>query len=422
MQAAREGNVAALRAAGLTLEQWRAGGCELLRNAAGCGQLGVLELMAEQGAATREDCCAGNCEALRRAAMNDNLPVVNWLAERGCVTGACVRRRGPDWADILGDEGEEYAMAWLRARDTEVGDCAKWYYSAVETAAAAGNLGLLEHFEARMGPGEYDWRLALTLAAQAGLPVLKWLGAKISQRQSPGHVAQVCREAELLQWAAKQGDMGMLGWLEEANAARPEDCRARGCEVMTDAAKEGHIHVLEWLKEKGCATPEDCWKARVLIEAAGAGKLEVLRWLEERIGKGELRRWLAREAQAAAEKECANSGAAAAEGGHVGVLDWLLERGCVPRHVHNVLFNMVYDNHLPALEWLARHKLVTPGMVQRNYQELLLTAAKRGGVPMLEWLVETKRGLTAVDVQLLRASEAGEAVRKWLDEKEGDSD
>jgi hypothetical protein len=80
--------------------------------------------------------------------------------------------------------------------------------------------------------------------------------------------------------------------------------------VCAAAAQAGRVDVLEWARAEGCGFPWDV----LCAFAAGGGKLDTLRWARE-----------------VAYPSCpwdAETCAAAAEKGHLEVIQWCVRRGC----------------------------------------------------------------------------------------------
>ena len=166
--------------------------------------------------------------------------------------------------------------------------------AALSSSTALGDLTLLEQPHAQ-SPGciPHD-KCFLEAAANAQLPVLKWLMRPA--RALPTSVIQqsILRAAhgshlDTLSWlckhfqdgpalcdtallAASAGDLGAVRALWSMT-----DCR--GDEICQVAACAGHLHVLDFLHQHECP---GLWTQAIVTAAAQNGQLGSLQWLHER--------------------------------------------------------------------------------------------------------------------------------------------
>ncbi|KAH9115559.1 hypothetical protein LEN26_000516 [Aphanomyces euteiches] len=190
-----------------------------------------------------------------------------------------------------------------------------------------------------------------------------------------------CAEANLIDWAACNGQLHVIEFLQEAT-----DGRARCTPwAMDSAAKHGHVEVLKWLhhhRSEGCTTA-------AVREAARNGHLHVLQWL-------------------ARHCICLWSDAMdlAAANGRLAVVEWLHEskRPCSTK----AFIGAASNGHLKVVQWLDQHRSAY------CTTDAMDGAAKNGHLDVVVWLHHNRReGCTtaAMDGAALRGHIQ---VLRWL--------
>jgi hypothetical protein len=210
--------------------------------AAAAGRLSIVKWLH----ANRKEGCTK--AAMDRAAENGHLEVVKFLhnnRSEGCTTRAIDRSARNCFLEGLGGSASADA-AFATPRDEKRFEVIKFLFAnrsegctpaAMTDAAANGNLVLL-----------------------------KWLHAKPGSRCTPRAMDE----------AAGGGYLDIVKWLHEN---RREGCTT---EAMDEAAAEGHLEVVKWLHEyrkEGCTTA-------AMDEAAANGELEVVEWLAANVEGG----------------------------------------------------------------------------------------------------------------------------------------
>ncbi|PNH10875.1 Ankyrin repeat domain-containing protein [Tetrabaena socialis] len=164
--------------------------------------------------------------------------------------------------------------------------------------------------------------------------------------------------AVVLEAAAGAGQLDVCRWLRRQGVPLTH-------EMLDAAAGAGHMAVCEWLLSEGCP-----FSTYVMRRAAGRGHWAVCEWLL---------------AQGCPVDDAA---AAAAHGGHVGLMDWLLERtgAQVPlaRHPLHLLEAVAAGCGLPTLQRLHRTCVGSWGEELLG-GELGCVAAAAAGSPTADW-------------------------------------
>ncbi|PNH02876.1 hypothetical protein TSOC_011106, partial [Tetrabaena socialis] len=147
------------------------------------------------------------------------------------------------------------------------------------------------------------------------------------------------RRVQLPCLTARSGSIPNLEWL----FARGDDFMAPPpVEVLEAAAAAGQMEVCRWLREQGCTPTKG-----VLVAAAGSGQQAVCEWL---LADGCLDDYY-----------CETVAAAAARGGHVGLMDWLLLHIADEPDVFHLLQSAAEGCDLPTLQRLHRDHLDSNG-------------------------------------------------------------
>ena len=176
--------------------------------------------------------------------------------------------------------------------------------------------------------------------------------------------------------AIKGGHLDIVKWLYKNECQFPEDC----CDY---AAMGGSLETLKWLREKGFG-----WSGEAITHAAGRGHLHILQWLlledrnENRIhfflyssaavkGHFEILKWAKSHG---IQDNCTSEDIALASvfSGNLEMLQWILQE--FPSKSEKL---MMYATTVEMLEWLK-----SAGYQAKN------TAAWRGNIPALQWLIK----------------------------------
>ncbi len=290
------------------------------------------------------------CVVLAGALQHGHVAVADWLViEAGCPLPQQDQgsERGIIWEGAAGG-GSVVAMRWLLRRGVAV------HEGALHAAARAGQLEAVQFLQGEGG-------LPLTgevFGAAAGsrsVPTAMWLLAAGCPMTDDAYSA-----------AARAADIGMLRWLAvEAGCPCREAtpaCVIR-CWPEADANSDVLIEAVRLLVQAGCPLGN-----QALGDAALCGRLPLVRYLHEELGMG-----LNADAMVGA----------AASGCEV-LLEWLVERGCVPGEGEGLDPYAVagYDGDLATLTCLRRLGVPLHARVLR--------AAVDAEVPgaVLKWLVE----------------------------------
>lgn len=236
---------------------------------------------------------------------------------------------------------------------------------AVEAAAAAGNLCLLEFFlhnerafqDAQEGAeindsNEIQWGGAdMAAAVEKGYPdVARWLFEQKGgvERDWGRFMAAVGRSGslELLQWLLDRG-------YTERQLAPP---------TMDDAAWGGHIDMLQWLYRHGYVHHASF----ALEHAARNGHLEIVEWLMRYHPVGNASRALD----------------AAARENHLHVVRWLLEHN-LGRGAKSGMHQAAIRGHLEVAQYLLEQSFDGLASVSSG---TMLRAAGRGFLDVVKWL------------------------------------
>ena len=163
--------------------------------------------------------------------------------------------------------------------------------------------------------------------------------------QSPRNSAPSLEEVRHCALAAVSGPPRSLDSMRSLQRLRDRGLLAGGLsiEVAVCGMKSHSIEVLDFLLDHLQAQPGDA--ERLFLCAAGGGRLDVVERLEARFPGG-------------LQRHDPTLMACAAEFGHVAMLEWLLQRGCVADH--RVLQFALMNNHLIAARWALEHPADCP--------------------------------------------------------------
>ncbi|PNH10621.1 Superoxide dismutase [Mn], mitochondrial, partial [Tetrabaena socialis] len=314
---------------GLTRQQrWR-----LVRLTARSGSIANLEVLL-----AREDCaCDVNDETLCAAAGAGQLEVCRWLRQQGCSWDR--------WTlDAAAEGGHQDVCEWLLANGCP------WSEEAAGKTARGGHVGLVDWL---LATGHDSYSLVEDAAAGCDLPTL--------QRLHTTHLTEpLCEVAKDFAMAAAAGSLtadwhAKVEWLEEqgypanavacAEAVKQPDWRGR----------------LEWLQQRGYPLDEG-----VPVAAAEAGTLDALLYVLE--SGVVLDDYIA---DHAAEK--------AATGGHLAVLQALHARGF---DIAGAATAAAGGGHLPVVAWLVE----VLGADKVLSAQVFASAVKSGNMELLAWL------------------------------------
>ncbi|ORZ39647.1 hypothetical protein BCR44DRAFT_1251854 [Catenaria anguillulae PL171] len=163
-------------------------------------------------------------------------------------------------------------------------------------------------------------------------------------------------------------------------------------EQMLDALMGEHgIKILEWWARRGCPFIEHPSFPAVLLAASKAGRVDTLKWLLAHIPAEKMLQYSGKSSRNDAVK-------AAAENGHVHVLDFWLSQGdaCViPKPDLTGAFSAaIHGNQVGVLQWLDSHPQLVNAVKSmwqqsqssnRGREYVLADAVKRG---LLDWMVK----------------------------------
>lgn len=152
------------------------------------------------------------------------------------------------------------------------------------------------------------------------------------------------------------GHLDVLKWIVEKRIPLPGDQ-----DISETAAQHGRLEILKWLKERGVV-----FSRRVVGAAAASGHLKVLEWMES-VGYP-------------MDVEAANN---AAGGGHDSLLDWFEERGVFPNNGGAEL--AAAEGHLSTLERLDEQGI---HIAEEDVQETVNIVAEGGHVDVMKWILE----------------------------------
>lgn len=226
-----------------------------------------------------------------------------------------------------------------------------------------------------------------------GLPVLIMI--------TPDDVLDWLEEQKIIHdilYTNNDGYIRLLKWLEENNAATPENCRVSNCWMLVEAAHKGDIWVLEWLRKHGAATIDDCraQMCEAFYDALFNVRLPVVEWLHTQ-GAVTPDDYKSRDFPCSFVKFKG-----------ISMLGWLEKQG-----VNLSQVPLEYAVDIPAFEWLKARGA-------NRYTGCLSAAAKRGSLHMLKWLKD--HGLEDLSSDgycaLRHAAENGHThVLEWLEEQ-----
>jgi len=166
---------------------------------------------------------------------------------------------------------------------------------------------------------------------------------------------------ELYRYAAIGGNVNVLQWLKDKGTPFPD----RDSLACTEAAGGGHLSALKWLLENGSY----CLGKFVFKAAARNGHLHVLQWL---VANGYMMpRYI---------------GLDAAAGGHLCVLQWLHTNDEMN---YCACPNAAEHGHLHILQWAKSVCICFDRAIPDSVKIYTCTAAAHGGqLNTLQWLVE----------------------------------
>lgn len=167
----------------------------------------------------------------------------------------------------------------------------------LELAAAQGSIAALEHLCVALS-SEPDRQTCIAAARHGHLHVLRWAEQRCCLPDWEAAAA-----------SAGGGHLSALAWTldHQTKGSVPFDCTTAGWAICAAAAAGGHLLVLQWLREERRCS----WDWRTCASAAGGGHEDVLRWA--------LRN----------NAPCTSgAAAAAAQGGHLGALQLVVQEGC----------------------------------------------------------------------------------------------
>ncbi|PNH03750.1 Ankyrin repeat domain-containing protein [Tetrabaena socialis] len=351
----------------------------VFRTASAAGQLDVCVWLKERG------CTFQEWDAFTAAARGGHQAMCEWLLAADCLgVGGYYGDAAAAAAAAAAGSGQQVVCEWLLANG-----CLKvdGYCAAVVAAAAAegGHVGLMDWLLLRAD--STDIYIVLRGAAKGcDLPTLQRLhhthvdtlpGGELHPSEKAA-ITSAAAGSPTADWQAK------VEWLEARGYPRTEEA-CREAAAMSDALTR-----LQWLRQRGYSV-DICAAAR----AARAGNAEALQYvLGQGVGVNDNMMWHA-----------------AAEGGHVAVLEVLRARGAVRMGEERVR-TAAAAGHLPAVAWLVER--LGPGAALTA--RVFAAAARAGSMELLVWL--RARGCPwDAAVFVTAATEGSEEQLEWLVEQ-----
>ncbi len=282
VRAVSEGNLGALMwLRAICPLTWTICDLDLMRTAAGAGQLGIMKYLRSgpdpepwdedttAAAVPHWDClewllspdapggpCAYDGSIFSKVARDHGLPAV----QRFCAyLNPEQELKDPGLLRSAVELGDQATAEWLRARSPP----AAWDASACEQAAACGNISMLERLRSRNPP--CPWDESVTAAAAWGsVTTMQWLRAQMPPCPwGPGTCVQ----------AAMSGNLEVLIWLRAQDPPCPWDARC-----AEGAATQPNVELMQWLSDnQGLSEPSamlPCAHAATVY-----GRLPMLEWL-----------------------------------------------------------------------------------------------------------------------------------------------
>ncbi|ALX27660.1 hypothetical protein GMAR_ORF286 [Golden Marseillevirus] len=216
-----------------------------------------------------------------------------------------------------------------------------WELDVLPIAVKGGNLEYIKWLVEEQACTEiFDARHA---AAEHGfVDIVEWLYSLVP------HFS-----ASIASYAAGAGQTKVMDWVETIERQDPGN-------YVRYAAENGQVCVFEWMLEKG---KKDFWDVQLSNEAAEHGHLSLLEWAEKRNFLSLYRSIMC----------------SAAFGGHVNIMQWLLERGL--QLTDEVFLCAVWKGQIHALEWLKAKNCPT-------YGDVCSYAFRHRNDKSLRWLIQ----------------------------------
>jgi Ankyrin repeats (many copies) len=148
---------------------------------------------------------------------------------------------------------------------------------------------------------------------------------------------------------------------ELAINARCNICDWVKCRSLYHAASSGNVAMVQWLHQKQCAE----YNGSVLSGAASAGQTAMCEYLRSQLCP-----------------LCESACCAAAYGGHLSTLTWLLEHGC-QCHTLEVLVTAAQGGSIPVMEYLQQHGLMS---TTAQLTKMLCWAGANNHLQAAKWL------------------------------------
>ena len=261
-----------------------------------------------------------NSKACRIAAENGHLNIIKWILSE--------------------------IEAWKESNEGDYKNCINKVMSPA--AASKGYLHILKFL-----PGVTTWNLVAKTALQNGqMTVLEWL-----QKNN-----RIVVNRDLVVSAAQSGNLNMLEWLQSEFSIFSD----RNWETaIYEATAIGNLDVIKYLQKKGAVFDSRCYDV-----ATKFGHFEVIKQMYESGCKWNL------------DKEDATL--AAAECGHLSVLQWLIEKKC-PVNLEQLAIRAIKGGNLELIEWLDKNL-----SIEWKDSSLCALAVSNSHWDILEWLFTQK--------------------------------
>jgi hypothetical protein len=318
-------------------------GGETCRAAASGGHLQLLQWLHGKG-------CPWDYRTCEGAAAGGHMDLLQWARTKGCAWNACT-------CAAAASSGHLQLLQWARANGCS------WDSRTCSRAAANGHLQVLQW--ARANGCSWDTQTCSHAARNGHLPVLQWARANGCSWDE-----HTCSEA------AAGGHLQLLQW-----------ARTNGCiwtpYVCFQAASGGHLELLQWALANGCI-----WDARVCTVAAGRGHLRMLQWCVEDSSQ--------EEGDSQAQEHNATTGC---------VEDSQQERNSPQAQEHNAISNgcsqrawnamdcvvaAAESGHLPVLQWAHERGHIHPGRNKGKHKHWVQLAELKKRRDVLRWARQMK--------------------------------
>lgn len=188
---------------------------------------------------------------------------------------------------------------------------------------------------------------------------------------------------DVINIAARHGRLDVLKHLDEKKlydfSVTPSADMGENGEAVIEAIRNRRVKVLRWLVEEKERPIFDAYMGQdICMTASETGNIQLVK----------LARSLDRRRECWSEQVCN----AAASGGHLSLLQWLVEQRC-PADMNSLLEVAASHGHIHIVRWLVNntaHQRIRIGIAESNPIRFYKYAAARGHVHIIEWGVQNK--------------------------------